>query len=197
MTPPLFGQGLPRFAVVVEDPAWPENGGGGRGAQEHYPTMTVAAIRALPVVDCLADDCHYWLWATDTYLPDAFDVLKARGCRYVRTFSWVKGEDLGDTIKLQAGLGQYARSCHEHLLLGTRGAAAVPFPALRPRSVIVAKRTEHSAKPAEAWDVIAAVSHGRPGPRLELNARTSRPGWTGVGHELNQTIEGFLAPYRS
>lgn len=199
--PALFGASaanLPRYSVVVEDPAWPESGGGGRGAQEHYPLMTVAQIVALPVRDCLADDAHYWLWATDSYLPAALQVLEARGCRYVRSFVWVKYVDEGlEGGRLQLGLGQYARSAHEWLLLGTRGKTALPCPAKRPASVIVAERGKHSAKPAEAWDVIEAVSSGRTGPRLELNARTARPGWTAVGHETSgTTIEEFLKPYR-
>lgn len=197
-TPCLFGAAaaLPRYAVVVEDPAWPERGGGGRGAQEHYPLMSVADICALPVRDCLADDAHYWLWATDSYLPDALRVLEARGCRYVRSFCWVKAQ-AAEAERLQLGLGQYARGAHEWLLLGTRGRAAVPAPDQRPASVIVARRGEHSAKPDEAWRVIEAVSSGRLGPRLELNARTARPGWTAVGHETSgTTIEQFLQPYR-
>jgi len=196
MTPTLFGAAdLPRYSVVVEDPAWPEHGGGRRGAQNHYPLMTVAQIVALPVRECLADDAHYWLWATDSYLPQALQVLESRGCRYVRSFCWVKAEDWGEAV--QMGLGQYARGAHEWLLFGTRGQAAVPDPAKRPASVIVAKRTQHSAKPDAAWHVIESVSHRRTGPRLELNARTARPGWTAVGHETSgTTIEQFLQPYR-
>ena len=84
----LFGRNLPRFSVIVEDPAWPEHGGGKskRGADKHYGLMTVAQIIALPIIDCVADDAHYWLWATDNYLHDAMHVLDARGFRYVRTF---------------------------------------------------------------------------------------------------------------
>lgn len=189
----LFGRNLPRFAVAVEDPAWPEQGGGKRGAQEHYPLMTVAEIAALPIIDCMASDAHYWLWATDTHLHDAMHVLEARGFRYVRTFPWVKTA----AGRLQTNLGQYGRSSHEHLLFGTRGEAAVPEPANRPPSVIVAQRGQHSAKPAEAWAVIEAVSHRRTGPRVEFNARVARPGWTAVGHETSGgTIQDFLAPYR-
>lgn len=192
---------LPRYSVVVEDSAWPENGGGGRGAQTKYPTMTVKAIIALPVRLALADDCHYWLWVTDTHLPDAFDVLRARGVRYVRTWSWVKcrtADDVDDITDadFQIGIGQYARSCHEHLILGTRGSTSIPSPATRPKSVIPARRTEHSRKPEAAWAIIEAVSAGRVGPRLELNARESRPGWTPVGHAFGTTIEDFLKPYR-
>ena len=191
----LFGRNLPRFSVIVEDPAWPEHGGGKskRGADKHYGLMTVAQIIALPIIDCVADDAHYWLWATDNYLHDAMHVLDARGFRYVRTFEWVKFKDGA----LQLGLGQYGRNAHEHLLFGTKGQAAVPPPELRFPSVILAPRGEHSAKPDDAWRIIDAVSSQREGPRVEFNARTQRPGWTAVGHETTGTIEDFLAPYRA
>lgn len=186
-----------KFAVIVEDPAWPEHGGGKskRGADGHYPLMTVAQIIALPIRDVAADDAHYWLWATDNYLRDALNVMESRGFRFVRTWEWVKGEenDHGE-IALQTGLGQYGRNCHEHLLFGTRGAAAVPPPNRRPKSVIVAKRGQHSAKPQAAWDVIEMVS--RDGPRVEFNARLPREGWMAVGHETSGgTIEDFCAQY--
>ena len=187
-----------KFAVGFEDPAWPELGGHNRGADAHYKTMTVEQIIALPIRDCMADDAHYWLWATDNYLKAAFEVMDARGFRFVRTWEWVKGEEeqedeLGD-IDLQVGLGQYGRNCHEHLLFGTKGQACVPPPDRRPKSVIVDRRTLHSAKPEKAWDVVERVS--RPGPRVEFNARVARPGWTAVGNETSGTIQEFLLPYR-
>lgn len=186
---------LPKFFVAVEDPAWPERGGGKckRGADRHYGLMTVADIVSLPIGDVMADDAHYWLWATDNYLHAAMHVLEARGFRYVRTFQWVKM----DGGRLQTGLGQYGRGAHEHLLLGTRGASAVPTPDNRPPSVILAPRTKHSQKPDAAWAVVDRVSSGRTGPRIEFNCRTPRPGWTGVGHEVGVSIEDFCARYRS
>lgn len=185
-------QTLPRFSVVVEDPAWPERGGGNRGAQMHYPVMTVRQIVNLPVRHCLAADCHLWLWTTDTFLPDAFRVLEARGVEYKRSWAWVKH----DGRRLQTGLGQYARACHEWLILGTKGKTSLPDPHHRPPSVIMAPRGPHSRKPDEAWSVIETVSAGRTGPRLELNARQHREGWTAVGHETSgTTIEQFLRPY--
>lgn len=185
---------LPKYVVGVEDPAWPERGGGKvkRGADQHYALMSVADIISLPIADVMAADAHYWLWATDNYLHDAMHVLEARGFRYVRTYPWVKWAN----DRLQTGLGQYGRGAHEHLLLGTKGASAVPPPHLRPPSVIMAPRTQHSAKPEAAWQVIEQVSSGRIGPRVEFNCRTPRPGWTGVGHDLGVTIEDFCAPYR-
>lgn len=194
----LFGERLERFAVGVEDPAWPERGGGQikRGADRHYGLMSVADIIALPIRYVMADDAHYWLWATDNYLQDAFKVLEARGFRYVRTFVWVKGaaNEPGD-VTIQTGLGQYGRGAHEYLLFGTRGQACVPPPDRRPPSVILAKRGQHSAKPAEAWDVIEKVS--RPGPRVEFNSRVERLNWTAVGNETTGTIEEFCSKYKA
>ena len=53
------------------------------------------------------------------------------------------------------------------------GGAAAGQPA-RPR------KREHSRKPDELYDLIEAYS---PGPRLELFARGSRPGWTTWGDQ--------------
>lgn len=191
MTQLRFPDARPLYSVAVEDPAWPEHGGGKvkRGADRHYGLMTVEQIVALPIHRVMADDAHYWLWATDNYLHDAMHVLEARGFRYVRTFQWVKM----DNGRLQTGLGQYGRGSHEHLLFGTRGKSAVPPPWFRPPSVILAPRTQHSAKPEAAWQVIEQVSSQRHGPRVEFNCRTPRAGWTGVGHDLGISIEQFCA----
>jgi N6-adenosine-specific RNA methylase IME4 len=172
-----------KFKCIAADPAWPEHGGGKskRGADKHYPLMTVQDIARLPVRPVAADDAHLWLWVTDTYLMDGsgFAVAKAWGFRPVADFPWVKMVD----GRLQKGLGQYSRKAHEHLLLCVRGDAMVPEPADRPDSVLIAPRREHSAKPECAYkDVIERVSVG---PRLELFARTPRPNWTVLGNEVN------------
>jgi len=177
------------YRCIAADPPWPENGGGGRGAQNHYATMSpkriLATIKGVLYGSLLAEPviertgCHLWLWSTDTYLPDALRMLPELGFRYVATWQWVKLQD----STLQLGLGQYSRKCHEHLVFGVLGAAMVPPPESRPPSVILAPRTpKHSEKPDAAYvGVIEAVS---PGPRLEMFARQSRPGWDGWGNEF-------------
>lgn len=53
-----------KYKTIYADPPWPERGGGKikRGADRHYPLMTVRDIAALPVQD-LADPagCHLYL----------------------------------------------------------------------------------------------------------------------------------------
>ncbi len=175
-----------RYAVIVMDSPWPENGAGKipRGANRHYKTMKIKDIEALKVGEQAAEDCHLWMWATDTYEEDALRIIRRYGFRKVATWIWVKTTKDGQHIK--EGIGQYSRKSHELLFLCTRGKAAVPATKDRPTSVILAPPTEHSEKPQEAWDVIERVSRRRGGPRLELFARTRRSGWLNVGAALGQ-----------
>ena len=183
----LFQSEPPRgFTCILADPAWPEYGGGGRGAQNHYDLMSVQEIRDLaPMVrDVAAPNAHLWMWVTDTYLHDAMHIGSAWGFRYIRTFAWVKLKKDGDVHP--GGIGQYGRGAHELLLLFVRGSLLVP-PDRRSSSVIMAKRGRHSAKPRESYDLIEKAT---PGPRLEMFCRKAHPGWQALG---NETSGGNLA----
>lgn len=182
----LFDVGMPeprqvarlRWPCILLDPPWiAEAGGGGRGAQNHYPLMSTAELMRLPIDRVAAESGHLWLWATDSTDEDARRCLDAwGGWRRVASWPWVKMKD----GRLQLGLGQYSRKCHEVLILAVRGDAMVPPPARRPPSVIIAPRTVHSRKPDESYAVIEAVSSG---PRLELFARRARSGWWVLGNQ--------------
>ena len=87
------------YATIVADPPWrtmagPLNGregfGDATGASRPlpYPTMTVDAIKALQVP--AANDAHLYLWTTNGYLRDAFDVARAWGFEYSTTLVWAK-----------------------------------------------------------------------------------------------------------
>jgi len=90
---------------------------------------------------------------------------------------------LSEALTLQIGLGQYLRGAHELLLFFTRGKGQAPTvwnEARNVPSVIRARRTRHSAKPVEAYELIERVSAG---PRVEFFARAGREGWTSWGNE--------------
>lgn len=185
-----------RYKIILADPPWPEVGGqplceswggGKRGANTHYPVMRVDEIAAVPVYRWARRDCHLWLWTTDQFLPDALHIMGRWGFRYVRTMVWHKKKN----GKTQIGLGQYLRGGHEICLFGVRGS----LPYARDRegkrvtisSVFEAETTVHSRKPERSYEIIEAVS---PGPRLELFARTPRPGWDAMGDEIDGTVFG-------
>lgn len=90
------------YRCIYLDPPWPENGGGKskRGADRHYPTMSVAAIGSLldrvlfqygeNAEEQIAEDAHCWMWVTDNYLQDGLDLMEFMGFNYKRTLVWAK-----------------------------------------------------------------------------------------------------------
>lgn len=169
------------FGTIVMDPPWSETGGGGRGAQNHYKTHNKKEIFQIVQTSPAwvpAKDSHLWVWTTSTSLPDALWLIWALGYKYKSSAVWVKRK----AGKLQIGMGQYTRHCHEMLLLGTHGKAVMPPKNALPPSVLFAERTAHSVKPEKAYDMIERVS---PGPYMEMFARRSaRSGWAFWGNEV-------------
>jgi len=75
-----------RYPVVYADPPWRyENapaGDAARAVENHYPTMALDEICALPVRYMAADDAMLFLWATAPKLADAMAVVAAWGFEY-------------------------------------------------------------------------------------------------------------------
>lgn len=173
-----------QYGTILADPPWPERGGGQikRGADRHYPLMTVKAIAAVPVAELAAPDSHLYLWATNNYLPDGLAVMAAWGFRYVTTITWAKEGNIG--------LGQYFRGMTEHCLFGVRGQPpyrqTVEGKRAQGVTLISAPRGAHSEKPEALRVMIERVSAG---PYLELFARCTYPNWDRWGNEVESTVE--------
>src|SRR5262249_39017054 len=135
--------------------------------------MSLDEICALPVSDLATDAAVLFLWTTAPHLQESFQTLAAWGFEYKTNAVWVK-----DKI----GLGFFIRGQHELLLIATRGDMPSPLPAHRPPSVITAPRREHSRKPDETYKLIEAMYPEL--PKIELFARTVRPGWDVWGNEV-------------
>src|SRR5262249_42799179 len=139
-----------RYAVLYADPPWHfevynEESGIESAAGNHYPTMSLEEICALPVLSLASPDAALFMWTTVPHLRESFDVLVAWGFEYKTNIVWVK-----DKI----GLGYFVRNQHELLLVATRGDMPSPSPANRPPSAISAPRREHSRKPDQAYEMI-------------------------------------------
>lgn len=170
--PPVTLAPLPEgaFRVIAADPPWQYDNKATRGAAEdHYSTMTIEELCALDVIDRAADDAHLYLWTTNGFLRESFDVLDAWGFSYKTCLTWVKP---------QMGLGNYFRSSTEHVLFGVRGKLATADRALM--NWFQAPRGRHSKKPDSFYDLVERAS---PGPYLELFARRRRFGWEHWGVE--------------
>ena len=175
-----------RFACIMADPPWHYGRSWDTGSEKAqykgfnnkavpmpYDQMKLPEIKALPVGELAADQCDLYLWATQKYLPDAFDVLKAWGFRYCQTLTWCKAP---------RGTGQGGLYCPttEFLILGRRG----KMPAKKRIDSTwwqVKRQKRHSQKPEFFHDMIESQSDG---PRLELFARRTRLGWSTWGNEV-------------
>lgn len=161
------------FDLIYADPPWQMGASGaGSAPEDHYPTMTTGEIAALVIP--AAEDCALFLWAVNSLLPEALEVMHAWGFTYRANLCWVKPS---------IGPGNWARQRHELLLVGTRGAVRAPFEEDRPDSVIEAPRGRHSAKPEDAY---LRIERAYPElTKCELFARgTPRSGWTAWGNEV-------------
>lgn len=183
-----------RYRTLVVDPPWPQKGGGPlkgghgegfvgtTGSQPMpYRTMSIAEIKALRVADT---GCHLYLWTTNGFLRDAFDVVKAWGFTFSTLLTWAK-KPMG------GGLGGAYGISSEYIIFARRGT----LPALSrvsgtwfnwKRPYDKRGKPMHSGKPPEFFEMVETVS---PGPRLEMFARRSREGWDSWGDQAPASVD--------
>lgn len=167
------------YKTIYIDPPWEEKGGGKikRGADRHYPTMTVDEIAQLPISRLAdKDGCHLYLWVTNNFLEKGLAMLRARGFEYITTITWQKD---------RFGLGQYFRGITEHCLFASTK-KRLPYKVIdgkRAQGVtgFFEPKTVHSRKPQKMREMIERVSYA---PRIELFAREQFDGWDAWGNEL-------------
>lgn len=191
-----------KYRTIVADPPWDHSDGTGfsYGRKDHrrkvspgdprttrppYEAMTIGEIAALPIPDLAAKDSHLYLWTTQRFLRDSFDVVEAWGFSVSATITWCKAP--------MGFMGGAFRSSTEFCHFARRGSLAhlsqapsrwftwprVGFTQADP----VAK---HSRKPDAFIDLVEQVS---PGPYVELFARRARFGWDYWGNESLGTAE--------
>jgi N6-adenosine-specific RNA methylase IME4 len=181
-----------RFRVIYADPPWAFEVYSGKGkqrsAESHYDTLSLEAIKALPVAALAADDCALCLWCVMPELPGALEVIRCWGFDYkTAAFVWVKTTKGAEVVQLDGaglhwGMGYWTRANAEICLLATRGAPERI--AKDVHQIIYAPVGEHSAKPD---DVRRRIERLLPGPYLELFARRPVDGWTTWGNEIART----------
>lgn len=167
-----------RYPIIYADPPWryenPPMGGTNRSIENHYPTMTLEEICALPVAELATDDAMLYLWATAPKLAECMEVIAAWGFEYRTNIVWDK-----ESI----GMGYHARNQHEILLIAKRGNIPPPQAGKQPASVHREKRAEHSAKPVFYYEMIEAAYPQL--PKIELFCRSPRDGWTVWGNQAD------------
>jgi N6-adenosine-specific RNA methylase IME4 len=175
--------------VIYADPPWPWDtygpAGQDRSPENHYPTMDLEGIAALPVGDMAAPDgCVLFLWTTGPHLANAIKVLSDWGFAYKSFWAW---------DKVDVGTGYWGRSVCELLLIGTRGKVSAPAQGAAPVNLYQERRGKHSAKPEWFAKEIEKLFPGL--PRIELFRRgPARPGWDAWGNEAETCAETQTEP---
>ena len=196
------------FTTVVADPPWDysrklsgggtsgyspvhPSRGGNRGAANHYATLSIDELCQLPVSEVVAAKAHLYVWTTGAFIVEAHQLAEAWGFSPKGVIPWIKVKKDADRHVQQAqgdlhaavrmGMGLYLRWASEFVVFAVKG----KLPTLRHdvTGVVFAERQAHSEKPDELYQLIEAVS---PGPRLELFARTHRPGYEAWGNEVGR-----------
>jgi N6-adenosine-specific RNA methylase IME4 len=127
--------------------------------------MELEALKELPVADLAADDCVLFMWALDSMLPQALELIEAWDFKYKTVgFYWVKEKFFG--------MGYWTRANPEQCLLATRGKPKRLSAGVR--KLVNSPRREHSRKPDEVRDRITQLVSG---PYVELFARGTAQFW--------------------
>lgn len=189
-----------KYQLIYADPAWSwiarSPKGEGRSAKQHYQVMDLQAIKDLPVASISEGRSTLCMWAIDPMLPQALEVMAAWGFEYKTVvFYWVKENKRSSGFFM--GGGYYTRANPEICILGSRKKFSIGPLRIRGgglarvrkdiRRLIVSPVGRHSEKPEEARirleQLFGDVS------RVELFARSRRPGWDAWGNQVEGSIQ--------
>ena len=179
-TAPLWwkdGAEGPTYPIIYADPPWKfivhsEVTGREKSAENHYPTMDLAAILDL---GCPASsDAVLFLWVTD--LANGLACMEAWGFSFKSFWGWEK-----EYPGKQRGTGYWSFDNLELLLIGTRGKFPAPLPGTQPTKLTKHPVREHSQKPDFHAEQIERLWPSV--PKLEMFCRAPRPGWDAWGYE--------------
>lgn len=165
-----------KYSVIYADPPWQYERpvSDSRQIENQYPTMSLDAIKAIPVSDLTTDAAILYLWTTSPKLEESMQVINAWGFSYRSCAVWDKEV---------MGMGYWFRQQTELLLVGIRGDMPSPEPSSRVSSLITSRRGKHSQKPECVYSMIERMYPEL--PRIELFSRQQRPGWSVFGNQCN------------
>jgi len=178
-----------KYNIIYADPPWHygsksavnnTNGSDIKPLSDHYNTMSLTELKALPINNITKDDAVCFMWSTDSHIDEALEIYKAWGFKYKTiAFNWVKTTSKGNYCK---NVAPWTMKSSEICLLGIKGAMTKYKQANNIESLVIAERTKHSKKPQEVRNRIELLFGDL--PRIELFARQTSPGWDVWGNEV-------------
>ena len=175
-----------KYKIIYADPPWSYNdkmSGHSFSLDHEYETQNKNWIANLKVNEIADKDSVLFLWAVSPQLPEALEVMKAWGFKYITVaFCWSKHTK--NKIKV-TNLGRWTMGNIELCLLGRKGKPQRI--AKNIKQLVEAERTIHSKKPSEVRDRIVSLMGGV--KRIELFAREKIEGWDVWGNEVKSDID--------
>jgi N6-adenosine-specific RNA methylase IME4 len=158
-----------RFATIYASPPWPP-------AAEHPDTvkLSVKRIAAERIPELCEKEAHLHMWARNSTLSAALNVMKAWGFTYHSCLV---------CLKPTMGNGPYWRESHEFLLLGVRG--KLLFADGNQPSWIECEWPEDGSKPESIRQLVEMVS---PGPYLDIFGDSKQPNAAWVTCQIPSTM---------
>lgn len=163
------------FRVLCADPPWAyekRKDDGTHRAALTYPTMTTEEVCAMGVGAIAHEDSVLWLWTTNAFMRDAYDVAAAWGFEVKTILTWAKD---------RMGTGDWLRGKTEHCLMCVRGKPVVNL--TNETTLLEGKVREHSRKPVEFYEMVEKLC---PGSKVEIFGREAREGWVTWGAESDK-----------
>lgn len=94
-----------KYNIIYADPPWDYGGrklnasSKGKELNDHYPTMKIEDICALPIKEIADKNCLLFMWVTYPHLEKSFEVIKSWGFRYSTVaFEWLKITPRGKNV---------------------------------------------------------------------------------------------------
>jgi N6-adenosine-specific RNA methylase IME4 len=167
-----------KYGVIYADPPWEYqavqqfDGKITSAATDHYPTMSIEKLCALPIQEMAKEDCVLFMWTTSPLLEKSFPVINAWGFSYRASFVW---------DKIKHNVGHYNSVRHEFLLIAIRGKGTPENVKLFDSVQSIERSGKHSEKPSAFREIIETLYPDR--KKIELFARTKIKGWDVWGNQ--------------
>ena len=178
-----------KYNVIYADPPWHygsksavnnTKGNEIKPLSNHYNTMRLEELKALPINNLTKEDSVCFMWVTDSHIDEALKIFKSWGFEYKTiAFNWVKTTSNGNYCK---NVAPWTMKSSEICLLGTKGKMTKYKQANNIESLVIAERTKHSKKPEEVRKRIELLFGDL--PKIELFARQKTEGWDVWGNEV-------------
>ena len=185
---------IEKYPIIYADPPWRYSAKKVQGAAEnHYPTMSIEELCALPVAELAAKDSALFIWATFPQLPEALRLIRAWGFTYKSVaFVWLKKNRRADSWFY--GLGFWTRANAEICLLATKGhpkrqAADIHQFIISPIEPTAKSRMKPVIRSLPSWAICPAwsCSQGRPLPAGMCGATR----WSRRSRTLGQIVPNW------